>query len=81
MLMLSKLAASSSTLRVEAVTSLSRPPITPATPMGPPPSVIINMSGARAWSTPSRVVMRSPGKARRTMTAGGPPGLAGLSSS
>ena len=70
--MLSKLADSSRMSVVSQVTSLSKPPITPAMAMGPPGSVMSNMSGVRVRSTPSRVVMISPGCARRTMIAGGP---------
>ncbi len=62
----SKVAASSSTFRVEAEISLVLPPMTPARATGPVPSVITMSLTSNARSIPSRVFMTSPGLARRT---------------
>ena len=66
----SKCAASMSTSRVEAPTSVSAPPMTPAiaTTRSPPRSVMTRSPGSRARSTSSSVVSRSPARARRTTT-------------
>ena len=43
------------------------PPMIPAIPLGPSASQTIAMSGSSSRSTPSSVVIVSPGSARRTM--------------
>ncbi len=62
----SKCAASISTFTVASETSVAAPPMTPATPMAPEPSVISRSSGSRLRTLPSRVFSVSPGLARRT---------------
>src|SRR5581483_8459451 len=61
-----KLALSSRIARVEAVTSESSPPITPASATGVSPSQTSRSSGASSLSTPSRVVNFLTAPARRT---------------
>ncbi len=67
-----KFADSKSTVRVAFVTSVSAPPMTPATAMGPAVSVMRSRSGVRLRVTPSSVVMTSPGSAGRTVMRGTP---------
>jgi hypothetical protein len=63
----SKCAASMSTSVVVDDTSVLSPPMTPAMAIGvSPESVMSRSSGDRARSTSSRVVIRSPVRARRT---------------
>ena len=50
------------------VISVDAPPITPASPMGPDPSVMSRSSGSSVRVTSSRVTSRSPTTARRTTT-------------
>ena len=49
--------------------SVVSPPITPPSPMIPESSVTTRSAGSRARSVPSRVVSRSPSRARRTTIA------------
>ena len=65
-----KQALSSTTDRVEADTSESAPPITPATATGAAASAITSISGVSARSWPSSVRIFSPGAAVRTRMAG-----------
>ena len=51
---------------VESVTSVAAPPITPAMPIAPEPSVISRSSTSSARTFPSSVVIFSPATARRT---------------
>jgi hypothetical protein len=53
---------------VDAVTSLSSPPITPATATARSASAITVMRGSSVRDTPSSVTSTSPGCARRTTT-------------
>jgi hypothetical protein len=62
----SKCAASITTWVVLPDSSVLCPPITPASPMGPLPSVISRSSVERLRVTSSRVVSCSPSVARRT---------------
>ena len=62
-----KVATSRRMFVVSSVTSVSSPPMTPATATGPPGSVIRSCSGPKVCSIPSNVVIFSPGMARRTM--------------
>ena len=57
-----------STFRVEGRTSPSADPMTPAIPTALARSAITRSSSASSRTTPSSVVRRSPGRARRTMT-------------
>ena len=57
----SKVAASSSTWRVDPLTSLLAPPMTPARATAPRSSAMTMSPGSSARSTPSSVVSRSPG--------------------
>ena len=60
-------AASNKTFVVLSVTSLVRPPITPATPIGPFVSAMISMDSLSSRSLPSSVVSVSPAFARRAI--------------
>jgi hypothetical protein len=60
-------AASISTRVVSPETSEMSPPITPAIPLGPSASHTRAISSVKVRSTPSRVVIFSPARARRTM--------------
>ena len=62
-----KVAASSRIRVVVAPTSLSAPPITPATPTGPLASAITSISADNWRWLPSRVAIRSPSIARRAV--------------
>jgi len=62
-------ADSSKTLTVAAETSLSSPPITPASATGRMASAITSISGASARSFPSMLTSFSPGRAWRTDNA------------
>ena len=62
----SQCAASMKMLVVVADSSVVSPPITPASPIGPESSVISRSSVDSSRSAPSRVVTRSPARARRT---------------
>ena len=66
-------AASSRTVVVVAVTSVSSPPRTPASATGPAASAITRWSGVSSRVTPSSVTSVSPALARRTAIAGGWP--------
>jgi hypothetical protein len=52
-----------------SATSEIRPPITPAMPLGPSASQTSAISESKVRSTPSRVVIVSPSRARRTTIA------------
>ena len=65
----SKWAPSIRMSRVASVTSLSSPPMTPPRPTGRSASAITRISGSSSRSTPSRVVSRSPARARRATRA------------
>ena len=65
-------ATSSSTLVVSPETSETAPPMIPAIPLGPLRSQTRTVSASRTRSTPSKVVIRSPSAAVRTVSA--PPG-------
>ena len=67
-----QVATSSSTLVVESLTSETRPPMIPATPVGPSRSQTSTASESKRRSTPSSVVIVSPSRAVRTMIS--PPG-------
>ena len=73
MLRKSKLADSSSTLVVPLDTSVSAPPMTPASATGPASSAMTSMSGVSLRSTPSSVLSISPARAGRTVMVGALP--------
>jgi hypothetical protein len=62
----SQCAASNSTSTVDGRTSEVSPPITAASEIGPVSSQITMSSGSSVRAVPSRVVSRSPARARRT---------------
>jgi hypothetical protein len=62
----SKLAASSRTLVVSSMTSLSSPPMIPAIATGRSPSVISRSAASSLRTVPSSVLISSPERARRT---------------
>ena len=64
----SQYAASSATTVVVSPTSLAAPPITPARARALLGPATTPASGPRVRSTPSRVMSRSPSRARRTLT-------------
>ena len=67
-LVLLKLAASKTIFVVSSVTSVSKPPITPAMPTAFAPSAIISISESSFLSSPSRVFKTSPSLASRTIS-------------
>ena len=67
-----QVATSSSTLVVSPETSETWPPMIPAIPVGPLRSQTTTLSASSTRSTSSRVVIRSPSAAVRTMIS--PPG-------
>ena len=67
-----QVATSSSTLVVVSLTSETRPPMIPATPVGPLRSQTRTVSVSNRRSFPSSVVIVSPSRAARTMIS--PPG-------
>ena len=69
----SKAALSSRTLVVAAVTSVSSPPMTPASATGPTASAMTRCAGFSERVTLSSVTSVSPSRARRTVIAGVPP--------
>ncbi len=73
MLRKSKLADSRRTLVVVAETSVSAPPMTPASATGPAPSAMTSISGVSLRSTPSSVFSVSPARAGRTVIVGALP--------
>ena len=68
----SQVATSSSTRVVSGATSETWPPMIPAIPDGRSRSQTNTVSESKLRSTPSRVVIRSPSRAVRTITC--PPG-------
>ena len=67
-----QVATSSRTRVVSSLTSETSPPMIPAMPVGPLRSQTSTASLSKVRSTPSRVVIRSPSRAVRTMIS--PPG-------
>ena len=73
----SKRADSSRMRVVDSVTSVSAPPMTPASATGPARSAITSISSESGRSSPSSVSSRSPLRAGRTSMRGAePPALA-----